>query len=102
VIQKMMNYVTINIPNLDLSTVSDVTVTFKQKSTGTELTYTDTNIKYIDGHTMTVKIPKEDAMKLNRTPIQGQVMFIQNGVPNATEVFMTSVEELLKGDGYGD
>lgn len=101
-IQRMLNYVTINIPDLDLSTVSDVTVTFKQKSTGTELTYTGDSIKFVSKFTLTVKIPKEDALKLNRTQIQGQVMFIQNGVPNATEVFSTSVEELLKGDGYGN
>lgn len=100
--QKMLNYVTINIPELDLSTVSDVTVTFKQKCTGTELTYSGSDTEIVDAHSLTVKVPKEDAMKLNHTTVSGQVMFKENGVPNATRVFMASVEELLKEDGYGD
>ena len=101
--QKMLNYVTINIPELDLTAVTNIEVTFKQKSTGTELTYSGgDSISLIDEHTLTVKIPKIDAMRFNRTDVAGQVMFKQNGIPNATEVFMASIEELLKEDGYGD
>ena len=101
--QKMLNYVTINIPELDLTTVTDIEVTFKQKSTGTELTYSGSgSLELINDHSLTVKIPKDDAMRLNRTDVAGQVMFKENGVPNATQVFVTSVDELLKEDGYGN
>ena len=101
--QKMLNYVTINIPELDLTTVTDIEVTFKQKSTGTELTYSGSgSLELIDEHTLTVKIPKVDTMQLNRTDVAGQVMFKENGIPNATQVFIASVEELLKEEGYGD
>lgn len=101
--QKMLNYVTINIPELDLTTVTDIEVTFKQKSTGTELTYSgDSSLELIDEHSLTVKIPKADAMQFNRTDVAGQVMFKQDGVPNATLVFIAPIEEILKEDGYGD
>lgn len=100
--QKMLNYVTINIPELDLTTVTDIEVTFKQRGTGTELTYSGDDIELIDEHSLTVKMPKDDAMLLNRTTISGQVMFKENGIPNATQVFTAPVDELLKGDGYGD
>lgn len=101
-IQRMLNYVTINLPELDLTTVTDIEVTFKQRTTGTELNYSGESISISDEHSVKVIIPKTDAMKLSDTPVQGQVMFTLNDVPLATKVFTLSVDELLKEAGYGN
>lgn len=105
-IQRMINHITINIPDLDLTTAEDITVTFEQRTSGTprivELTYSGDSVVLSDEHTINVTMPKEDAMKLDHTPVRGQVMFTINGVPTATKVFTASVDELLKEDGYGD
>ena len=101
-IQRMINHITINTPDLDLTTVTDIMVTFEQKSSGVELTYSGNSIVVIDAHSLRVTMPKEDAMKLDHTPVRGQVMFKAEGVPQATKVFTASVDELLKEDGYGD
>lgn len=101
-IQRMLNYVTINIPDLDLITVTDVEVTFKQKTSGIELTYTGDSVLVSDKHAIRVMVPKADAMKLDHTPVQGQVMFTIEGIPMATKVFTLSVDELLKEEGYGN
>lgn len=101
-IQRMLNHITINIPDLDLTTASDITVTFEQRTSGTELTYSGDSVALSDEHTVRVTMPKDDAMKLDHTPVRGQVMFTIGGIPTATKVFTASVEELLKEDGYGD
>ena len=101
-IQRMLNYITITTPDLDLKTVTDLMVSFEQKTSGVELTYDSGSINVTDSHTMIVTMPKADAMKLDATPVRGQVMFKLNGTPLATQVFTSSVNELLKEDGYGD
>ena len=101
-IQRMLNHVTINTPDLDLSTVTDIMVTFEQRTSGVELTYSGDSIQVTGEHTLMVTMPKDDAMKLDHTPVRGQVMFTLEGTPLATQVFTASVDELLKEDGYGD
>ena len=101
-IQRMLNYVTINLPDLDLTTVTDIEVTFKQRTSRIELNYGADNISVSDAHTLKVVVPKADAMKLEDTPVQGQIMFTIEGVPMATKVFTLSVDELLKEEGYGN
>lgn len=100
-IQRMINHITINTPDLDLSTVTDIMVTFEQKTSGVEVTYSGDSIAIKDAHALIVTMPKDDAMKLNSTPIRGQVMYTLNGSPLATQIFTISVGELLKEDGYG-
>ncbi len=99
-IQRMLNYVTITIPDLDLTTAKDIVVTFEQRTSGVELTYD--SVALTDEHTIRVTMPKEDAMRLDHTQVRGQVMLTIGGIPTATKVFTASVEELLKEDGYGD
>ena len=101
-IQRMSNYVTINLPDLDLTTVTDIEVTFKQRTSRIELNYGADNVTVSDAHTLMVTMPKDDAMKLDHTPVRGQVMFTLEGTPLATQVFTASVDELLREDGYGD
>lgn len=100
--QRMLNKVTINVPDVDLYTVSDIEVTFEQRSSDTEFTYSEESIEIAGDHVLVVTIPKEDAMQLDNKTIRGQVMFMLDGVPMATEIFSTSVAELLKEEGYGD
>ena len=101
-IQRMLNRVTINVPDIDLNTVSDVEVTFEQKSSGTELTYSGDNVVVAGAHQLVVTIPKEDAMLLDNKAVRGQVMYMIGADPFATKIFTTTVDELLKEDGYGD
>lgn len=101
--QRMRNQVTINVPDIDLNTVTDIEVTFDQKSSGIEFTYSDDAIEVIGEHTLLVSIPKEDAMQFENKNVRGQVMFTRNtGVPDATKIFTATVDELLKEEGYGD
>lgn len=100
--QRMLNKVTINVPDVDLYTVSDIEVTFEQRSSDSEFTYTGDNVEIAGSHVLIVTVPKENAMKLDNKTIRGQVMFMLDGVPMATEIFSTSVAELLKEEGYGD
>lgn len=101
-IQKMINHITINTPDLDLATVTDIMVTFEQKSSGVELTYSGDSISVIGAHALIVTVPKADAMKLDSTPVRGQMMYTLNGSPLATQIFTIQVSELLREDGYGD
>lgn len=101
-IQKIENHITINTPDLDLTAVTDIMVTFEQKSSGVELTYSGDSINVTGSHVLIVTMPKTDAMKLDATPVRGQVMFELEGTPLATQIFTVSVSELLKEDGYGD
>lgn len=101
--QRMLNYVTISVPEIDLTSVYNVEVTLDQKSSGAEFTYSGDSVVVAGEHLLTVTIPKEDAMSFNAKTIRGQVMFTrQNGVPDATKIFQMNVDELLKEDGYGD
>ena len=101
--QRMRNNVTINVPDINLMDVSDVQVTFDQKSSGVELSYSGDSVSVINEHQLVVVIPKEDAMQLDNKNIRGQVMFTPvSGFPDATDIFTVSVAELLKEDGYGD
>lgn len=101
--QRMKNYVTINVPDVDLTTVSDIEVSFEQRSTEIELTYSGDSVSVSTPHSLVVIIPKEDAMQLDQRPIRGQVMFMRSdGYPDATKIFQAPVGELLKEDGYGD
>jgi hypothetical protein len=101
--QRMKNYVTINVPDVDLTTVSNIEVSFEQRSTEVELTYSGDSVSVSTPHSLVVAIPKEDAMQLDQRPIRGQVMFMRsNGYPDATKIFQAPVGELLKEDGYGD
>lgn len=101
--QKMLNKVTINVPDVDLSAVSGIEVAFEQTSSGVKLIYTEAHndIEIVGTHVLLVTIPKADAMKLDDKVIRGQVMFTLDSVPQATEIFSTGVAELLKDDGYG-
>lgn len=101
--QRMRNQVTINVPDIDLNTVTDIEVTFDQKSSGVELSYTDDAVVVVDENHLTVEIPKSDAMKLAHKPIRYQVMFMNaENIPGASKIYTLQVDELLKDDGYGD
>lgn len=101
--QRMSNYITINVPDVDLTTVSNIEVSFEQRSTETELLYKDESVSVSNEHQLVVVMPKEDAMLLDERPIRGQVMFMRSdGYPDATKIFQAPVGELLKEDGYGD
>ena len=101
--QRMRNNVPINVPDIDLTAVSDIQVTFEQKSSGVELSYSGDSVEVISEHQLAVIMPKEDAMLLDSKNIRGQVMFTPiSGFPDATDIFTVSVAELLKEDGYGD
>lgn len=102
-IQRIRNYITLNVTQLDLGEVSDVQVTIEQQSSGCEFTYADENVLVVGPHLLTVTVPKDDAMKLDKKNVKGQIMYTDSdGVPRATKVFILPVEELLKEDGYGD
>lgn len=99
----MKNQVTINVPDVDLYSVSGIEVTFDQKSSGSEFTYSEDSVEVVGEHTLIVVVPKEDAMQFDNKNVRGQVMFVRStGFPDATEIFTTTVSELLKEDGYGD
>jgi hypothetical protein len=99
----MKNAVTINVPEINLSAVSDIEVTFTQKSSGIELDYDGDAIEVLNDHQLAVIIPKEDAMQLDDKSVRGQVMFTPStGIPDATKIFTVTVDELLKEAGYGD
>lgn len=99
--QRMANYVTINVPDVDLTTVTNIEVSFEQRSSGTELTYSGDSVSVSTEHQLVVAMPKQDAMLLDSHPVKGQVMFTEGAVPNATRVFTVPVNELLKEEGYG-
>ena len=101
-IQRMLNRVTINTPEIDLNTVTNIEVTFDQRSSESEFTYSGENVVVAGEHTLVVTIPKEDAMRLDNKTIRGQVMYTVGADPFATKIFSTTVDELLKEDGYGD
>jgi hypothetical protein len=101
-IQRMLNRVTINVPEIDLNTVTNIEVTFDQRSSESEFTYSGENVVVAGEHTLVVTIPKEDAMQLDNKTIRGQVMYTVGADPFATKIFSTTVDELLKEDGYGD
>lgn len=102
-IQRMLNRVAIEVPEIDLFSVSDLEVTFDQRSSNVEVTYTGESITVIDGHNLVVEIPKADAMLFDNKNIDGQVMFTrEDGTPDATEIFTASVAKLLKENGYGN
>ena len=101
-IQRMLNRVTINVPEIDLNTVTNIEVTFDQRSSESEFTYSGENVVVAGEHTLVVTIPKEDAMRLDNKTIRGQVMYTVGADPFATKIFSTTVDELLKEDGYGD
>lgn len=102
-IQKMMNRVLLDVPDVDLTAVYNIEVTFDQKASGVELTYSDEAIFVADESHLSVDIPKEDAMKLVHKPIRYQVMFMNTEeVPGASKIYIMPVDELLKDDGYGE
>lgn len=102
-IQRMKNLVSISVPDIDLNSVSNIEVTFEQKSTDVEFTYSGGSVEVADAHVLFVLVPKEDAMEFDTKQILGQVMYTTaDGLPNATKIFKVSVDELLKEDGYGD
>lgn len=101
-IQRMLNRVTINVPEIDLNTVTNIEVTFDQRSSESEFTYSGESVVVAGEHTLVVTIPKEDAMQLDNKTIRGQVMYTVGADPFATKIFSTTVDELLKEDGYGD
>lgn len=101
--QRMANYVPIEVPDIDLTRVDNIEVSFEQKSSDVSLWYGGDSIDVTNAHTLVVEIPKSDAMQLDDKPVRGQVMYTKdNGVPGATKVFTVTVNELLKEDGYGD
>lgn len=101
-IQKISNAIAIRIPTVDLTAVTDIEVTFDQKASGVEFTYSGDDVVVMSEHMLAVRIPKKDAMEFLNKNIRGQVMFTNAaGVPLATKVFSTNVAELLKEDGYG-
>jgi len=101
-IQRILNYITIRVKDIDLTTVSDVEVTIEQRSTGVEVTYSGDNALVVGPHLITVTVPKSDALQFDKRSAKGQVMFTdENGVPGVTKIFFIPMNELLKEDGYG-
>lgn len=101
--QRMRNHIVINVPEVDMMTVSDIQVNFYQRSTETSLNYEGENVEVVNQHQIVVYMPKEDAMLLDKRPVNGQVMFMRgDGLPDATKIFTSTVDELQKEDGYGD
>lgn len=101
-IQRMLNKVTINVPDISLYAVYNIEVTLEQRSSCAEFTYGAENIEMAGEHTLVVTVPKEDAMKLLDKPIRYQVMYMEDGFPKATKIYRMPVDELLKDDGYGE
>lgn len=101
-IQRVTNYITINVPGVDLTTVSDVEVTIEQRSTDVEFTYSGENALVVGPHLVTVTVPKADALQFDKKSAKGQMMFTDSaGVPGITKIFIIPMDELLKEDGYG-
>lgn len=100
--QRMKNKVVISLDDVQLDAVSDVEVTFDQKMSGVELSYKGDQIEILSESELAVIIPKEDAMKLLDKPIRYQVMYMEDGFPEATKIYKMPVDELLKDDGYGE
>ena len=101
-IQRVLNYITIRVPGIDLTTVTDVEVTIEQRTTDTEITYSGDSVLVVGPHLLTVTVPKSDALNFDKRAVKGQVMFTdENGVPGVTKIFFIPMAELLKEDGYG-
>ena len=102
-IQRMRNNVIIDVPDIDLTAVSGIEVTFDQKVSGVELSYAGEAVVVVDENHLAVEIPKSDAMKLVHKPVRYQVMFMNaENIPGASKIYTLQVDELLKDDGYGD
>lgn len=100
-IQKMKNFVTINVRSIDLYAVTDIEVQLQQGST--TMLYTGDEVQIGNEHQLLVEVPKSVAMGLDRTKyVEGQVMWTKDGIPDASDVFTVTVRRLLKEAGYGD
>ena len=100
-IQKMKNIITISVPNVDLTQVSNIEVTFSQSISKSEFTYSGASVTVSEAHKLTVTMPKADAMKLLPGTIDGQIMYTNGATPGATVPFTAQVYKLLKETGYG-
>lgn len=95
--QRIENHMVISVSGIDLTTVSNIKFWVRQGSVLLEYAPT-----VVDSITMTVLIPKSDAMHLSKSDVKMQFAYTDSqGVPNASEVVTMTVDELLKESGYG-
>lgn len=101
--QRMRGAVPITVDGVDMMTVTDIEVQLIQEDTGVKMLFTGSDVIVADSSTVQVIIPKNVAMKLDVSPLRGQIMFTYpNGFPDATKPFTVSVSELIKEAGYGN
>ena len=101
--QRMKGTVTVNVPEVDFTTVTDIQVELVQEDTKVEMLFTGGNVNVANENTVMVVIPKDVAMQLEVAPLRGQIMFTYpNGFPDATKAFTVPVSELIKESGYGN
>ena len=102
--QRMRGAVSINVPDIDLTRVTDIEVELVQENTGVEMLFAGDDVVVTGETALTVVIPKDMAMSLEVEPLRGQIMFtyIDSGFPDATKPFIVPISELIKEAGYGD
>ncbi|MBR5342605.1 MAG: hypothetical protein IK149_01765 [Oscillospiraceae bacterium] len=99
----MKNYLVINVNGVDMTGMTDIQFTIKQPTKGLEFTYSGDAIDTSEQGKVIVTIPKSDAAQLAAAEARGQLMFTwPTGIPDATKTFTVPIEELLKGEGYGE
>ena len=95
-IEKMQNQLKITCEDIDLTTISNIEFYVRQF-----VSFFCYKPSVISSTEMTVTIPFEDAKKLKDGEVKLQFAFVdKNGVPNASDVVITSVSDLLKEGGY--
>lgn len=101
--QRMRGVISIDVEEVDMTTVTDIEVKLIQEDTGVEMLFTGGSVSVISETTVQVEIPKATAMQLEVSPMRGQIMFTrEDGYPDATKPFTVPVSELIKEDGYGN
>ena len=95
--QRIENRLIITVDGVDLTTVTDILFWIRQSNTLFEYVP-----KVIDSKTMSVTIPKEDAMKFLLSTVEMQFAFTHEDMhPEASEIVKMQVDQLLKEAGYG-
>ena len=97
-IEKMRNCLVITCEEADFSVATDIEVYVQQYDKFFQYTPS-----VQDAHTLTIQVPKSDAMLL--TPGICQMQFAltdANGNPCASEIRRITVADFLKEAGYGD
>lgn len=94
--QRIENRLIITVDGVDLTTVTDILFWVRQSNTLFEYVP-----EVIDSETMSVTIPKEDAMKLLLSTVEMQFAFTDQDMhPAASEIVKMQVDQLLKESGY--